>query len=45
MDTVMGVTAGHEETLRWIEAFIDHIEDGRPFPELSGEQPSPSPTY
>jgi AcrR family transcriptional regulator len=37
MDGVMGVAAGHEETLRWIEAFIDHIEDGRPMPEAVGE--------
>ncbi|MDR2857883.1 MAG: TetR/AcrR family transcriptional regulator [Novosphingobium sp.] len=32
MDSVMGVTAGHDETLGWIEAFIDHVEDGRPLP-------------
>jgi hypothetical protein len=32
MDSVMGVTLGHEETLRWIEAFLNHIEDGQPLP-------------
>jgi AcrR family transcriptional regulator len=32
MDTVLGVDAGHEETLRWIEALIAHIEDGAPWP-------------
>jgi AcrR family transcriptional regulator len=32
MDSVMGVTLGHEETLRGIEAFLDHIEDGQPLP-------------
>lgn len=37
MDGVMGVAAGHDETLRWIEAFIDHIEDGRPLPDDAGE--------
>lgn len=37
MDTVMGVSAGHEETLRWIEAFIDHIEDGLPLPGQPSE--------
>ena len=34
MDGVMGVSAGRDETLRWIEAFIDHVEDGKSFPGL-----------
>lgn len=33
MDSVLGVAAGHEETLRWIDGFLDGIErnegDGR----------------
>lgn len=31
MDSVLGVSAGHAETLRWIEAFLASIEAGRPF--------------
>jgi AcrR family transcriptional regulator len=27
MDSVLGVAAGHEETLRWIETFLGRIED------------------
>lgn len=33
MDGVMGVSLGHEETLRSVEALIDHIETGTPFPD------------
>jgi AcrR family transcriptional regulator len=36
MDSVMGVAAGHEETLRWIEAYLAHIEDGAPLPDHPG---------
>lgn len=36
MDSVMGVDAGRDETLRWVDAFIDHVEDGAPFPDLAG---------
>jgi AcrR family transcriptional regulator len=36
MDGVMGVSAGHEETLRCIEDFLDQIEDGAPRPEHRG---------
>lgn len=32
MDRVMGVDAGHDETLRCVEALIDHIEDRKPLP-------------
>lgn len=41
MDMVMGVSAGHDETLHWIEAFIDHIEDGRPLPDPPRRPSSP----
>ena len=30
MDQVLGVSAGHAETLRCIEALLDHIEEGGP---------------
>ena len=30
MDQVLGVSAGHAETLRCIEALLDHIEEGAP---------------
>jgi AcrR family transcriptional regulator len=32
MDGVLGVSGGRDETLRWIEAYIAHIEDGAPLP-------------
>lgn len=44
MDAVMGVSAGREETLSWIEAFIDHVEDGAPFPVYSLVPPEPLDT-
>lgn len=44
MDSVMGVSSGRDETLRWVEAFIDHIEDGKPFPDLSGPAEEPLDT-
>lgn len=30
MDSMLGVTTGHEETLQWIEAFLDSVEGGDP---------------
>jgi AcrR family transcriptional regulator len=33
MDSVIGVSGGHAETLQWIDAYIGHIEDGAPLPE------------
>jgi AcrR family transcriptional regulator len=36
MDRVMGVSAGHDETLRCIETYLDHIEDGVPLPAHFG---------
>jgi AcrR family transcriptional regulator len=42
MDTVMGVSAGHDETLRWIEAFIGHVEDGLPLPAVLPEPHAPA---
>jgi AcrR family transcriptional regulator len=38
MDAVMGVTSGRDETLGWIEAFLDHIEDGIPLPDQIGTE-------
>lgn len=35
MDAVLGVDAGHDETLRRIEALIAYIEDGAPWPDPS----------
>lgn len=32
MDAVLGIDAGHDETLYWIEALIGALEDGKPWP-------------
>ena len=42
MDSVMGVAAGHAETLGWIDAFLDHIEDGQPLPDRLDAPPEDS---
>jgi AcrR family transcriptional regulator len=37
MDSVLGVSTGHVETIRTIEAFLHAIEEGRPFEPDNGD--------
>ena len=39
MDSFIGVEAGRDETLRWAEAVIDSIEDGKPFSDFVPNAP------
>jgi AcrR family transcriptional regulator len=43
MDSVVGVDAGRDETLRWVEAFIDHVEGDAPFPVPAPTLPDTAP--